>query len=276
MCAVLLIIFKRTVLLGLLVAGSSLVFLTATTGRTAPITALAWGFFTYLYWRKMHTHSPLTLSRSVLFGAALCGVIVTFFVTAGNWLGKSLTNSGLIGYTLLGDRTNTLTLPYLYLTASIPSLDKVLAGPPEYTLGAQTFLPVTKIASMILGFEAPREILPFVDTPFSNNTYTFLYPYYMDFGFAGIVAGPFVVGLLTMYANVALMQRKMFLTGAVMCAWLAKCIFMSFGTNHFASPFTWGCLAFSLILDRTCVTFWQGYVRDRIGVPHRHSYSLKG
>lgn len=86
----------------------------------------------------------------------------------------------------------------LYVVGSIPAFDLTVTADQDLDWGLNTFIKLNGILNSIS--DANLEIKPikqdFVAVPMPTNLYTFYLPYYLDFGFLGIIIFPLLAGAL--------------------------------------------------------------------------------
>lgn len=226
-----------------------LVLSIATTGRASLIQQAIWLSFIILY----ASPSKRTLPRlsTLALQATMVAVLVGLFIAAGNWMGKTFRNSYLATTTDVEDSFSSAVIPYFYFTAGIPSFQNELAEPLELGYGANTFLPVAKLCAAALRREDPSEISEFTKVPYPSNTYTYLEPYFRDFGIPGALVLPFFLGLGSMYVYLRMVRLPsvaLILTSATIC----RCILFTFGTNNFVSPFVWWMILVGALAGQAC------------------------
>ena len=85
----------------------------------------------------------------------------------------------------------------LYLFSGMAAFETLEPAPVDYDFGANVFRIVYAIGkSLGFGTEPVSNILDYVSVPEKTNVFTFLYPFYRDFGFLGIGIFGFLYGLL--------------------------------------------------------------------------------
>lgn len=89
---------------------------------------------------------------------------------------------------------------YMYLSSDVGVLNKYLQYNNENAMfGENTFLVFYSILSKFGAVERPSDYQTGYFIPFWSNNGTYLRELQADFGFAGIIFGPFLIGLLTTY-----------------------------------------------------------------------------
>jgi oligosaccharide repeat unit polymerase len=230
---------------------TSLMLGTATTGRIAVIWLLAWLACLYIYLPA--PGKPLQKKLKVLLITALALVLTFgFFVAAGNWVGKTYQNSGFAKVNRWGDQLSALFIPYFYLTSNVPAFQNLLMEQPTYAGGKYTMLPLMKILAPVTGVRAPSDLGDFTQTPYLGNTYTYLWPYYMDFGYAGILVGPLLLGFVISFFYLRMKRVRTTLGLLFANALLATVVIFSFGNNRMITPPTWWFLFLAPIIGRIC------------------------
>ena len=77
------------------------------------------------------------------------------------------------------------------------AFETLTPAPADYDFGANVFRIIYAIGkSLGFGTEPVSNILDYVSVPEKTNVYTFLYPFYRDFGYLGILIFGFLYGLL--------------------------------------------------------------------------------
>jgi oligosaccharide repeat unit polymerase len=169
--------------------------------------------------------------------------LLAFQVIAGATGKTSSTDPRIQPYVSGPVRGSSATSIFVYGSGGIPAFGNLQAGRPEggWTYGASTLLPVFKT----FGLPAPPEVSPFTKVPFPYNAYTWLEPYYRDFGPAGVVVLPFLMGLLIagLCAN-ALRSSRLLLIAGLMLGLVLWAPFV----NKFISNFTWEYILVLLVM----------------------------
>ncbi len=91
---------------------------------------------------------------------------------------------------------------YLSVGAPLPTFNDVVLNPEPLRYGRMTLHPLFRLAErlrLIPGAEA-LSIYPDVPTPYPANAYTYLYEFYLDFGWPGVILLPALLGWLSAVA----------------------------------------------------------------------------
>lgn len=205
--------------------------------RTQPFFVIVWSAAIYLL---LIGDTSIGRRRIAWFAACFTLLALIFFGVA-SYIGKTAENNpALRAASRVPAELAPVLLPYSYLTATIPALDKYLeVNSPGVYRGAFTLLPITKLAASALHVQSlPPEIGPFYDVPFSFNAFTYLNVYYSDFGLPGVVVGPFVLGAISsaMYARVRAAPSflNIYIYGL-----LSYVLVLSIFANKLVSTFVW-------------------------------------
>lgn len=218
--------------------------------RTQPFFVIVWSLATYLL---LVGERHFTIRSLLVFGGAAAFLLVVFLGVA-SYVGKtSENNPALRAASKLPKELAPLLVPYSYLTASIPTLEKYIdVNPPGQYRGAFTLLPLTKIVSGYLGQHAsPPEIGAFYDVPFPFNASTYLNVYYSDFGWPGLVLAPFVIGAAGTALYTRVSAAPSFLN-IYSYALLCYAILLSVFANKLVSTFVWEMAAVGVLTSWYC------------------------
>jgi oligosaccharide repeat unit polymerase len=216
-----------------------------TTDRAQFVTTVVWTGLFHLVWR------PVTqLRRAALILVAIGIVTLAGFMIIGSRRGTSIRNFPDIKRTLATQSLNSLVLPYLYLASDVPIFTQLLRDPNRpHTYGALTFRPVVKLASLAhLAGSPPSQFSSFYPVPFADeNVASWLAPFYLDYGLAGCVLVPLLLGAGSASVAKFALSRRTLLT-----AWLlATVLLVAAATpvaDKFSDPITWELVAAGLIL----------------------------
>lgn len=212
-------------------------------GRTLPFVALAWAGVASTMGSWHRVSRGQRLKRAVLCAAAA----LTIFQVLGAQLGK-LGTSDLRYQQHVTNRSlqeSSLTSLVVYITGSIPAFNNLVTDPSAtWAYGRYTAGPLLKVFPV-----APeaKEISPFVNVPFPTNSYTYLEPYYRDFGAAGIVVFAVLIGFILVKIS------DWSSNGGVQLAIASLFIGLSaWGpfVNKYTSSFTWEYLIILILIGR--------------------------
>jgi hypothetical protein len=95
-----------------------------------------------------------------------------------------------------GGPFHRLSVFYIAIAAPMPTFNHIVVNPEALRYGRMTLRPIFRLAErlrLIPGAEA-SSIYPDVPTPYPANAYTFLYEFYLDFGWIGVLMLPAVFG----------------------------------------------------------------------------------
>ncbi len=221
-----------------------------TTDRTRLYYTVIWGLFVWIY-----AAGGLRLSARKLAGTALtAGFLLVFFVAIAAHYNRTYSDR-FADYIHLPERLSFLAEPYIYFTGSLPALQAFLEDEREPGRGAYTFSPVVSLLQLADPEIEPPSLqgkLYFV--PMELNTYSYLQPFVHDFGWFGVVAGPFCCGLIAGLLYGWMRRRRQFLA-VYLSALAAYCCAISVFVNFFTQEATW----FFAIVGALV----YGYVRNR-------------
>lgn len=100
----------------------------------------------------------------------------------------------------VGEDIETTSFLALYLSSSMVAFDYFASPCSSQMFGMHTFRIFYAIGHAIGLTEAPADtVLEFVSIPDMTNTYTNMYPFYEDFGFAGVLVFSIVYGIFYGY-----------------------------------------------------------------------------
>jgi oligosaccharide repeat unit polymerase len=231
---------------------TSLVYGMATTGRTAVIWLLAWIACVYIY---MPNRGNLVWQKAKAMGALGLFALVSllFFIAAGSWVGRTYYNSELARSSAVGESTEAIIVPYQYFTSNIPAFQNLLLEEPAYTYGQYTLLPVIKtLAAFTDEVQSLTEVSEFTKTPFLGNTYTYLWPYYQDFGLPGLLVCPFLLGAIVTLPFLRMKVYGAKLSNIFINSLLATAILFTFIANWFTLSPTWWFFMLAPVIGRIC------------------------
>lgn len=204
--------------------------------RTLIITGFLWALFFHLVWR------PVARPRRLVAGLVMSLVIALgLFTLLGSRISATINNHPEIKAQLTTRTLDSLALPYVYLTANVPTLSQLMKDPIRpHTDGRMTLLPLVKLAHAVgIGGTPPEEVGAFYPIPFETfNTYTWLSAFYLDFGLIGCLILPLIIGFaFTRVTSSALRRRRLTLI------WLSSLslyvVAFSLVVNKLSTTLTW-------------------------------------
>lgn len=180
-----------------------------------------------------------------------------------------------------GSAVQRLSTLYVYATCSYPAISELLQDEPSRTWGRRTFFPVFRLLQKLRLYSAelPDAIPPFrrisKEAALATNAYSFLRDPFLDFGTAGVVLFPLLIGLIAgvLYGRVRVRRSQ-----SVALIWLGLlCMGLSLSVlfNKFNDTATWyiGVMASAPFL----VSKWyEALKRRRAGLRRRDRSSLSG
>jgi hypothetical protein len=230
---------KRRVLLASMAAVTILCLISAAQRRSL-VTSLVVALVAQQFVSRSSIRRPLTVVALILaFFSAYSWFKSPYY--DGDW--RYYVKSGAIS---LPQRLAPLSNPLFYLTSPYPVFDAFINAHYEVERG-ETFIALINLASKVDPFvKQPTNLLEEVDVPMPTNVYTYLRPFYVDFGWPGILIGPFVIGYVTtrLYRRARSTQCVTPILLYASCAW---CLCMSFFSNHFVYTATFLMWGFGLM-----------------------------
>lgn len=216
-----------------------------------PLIAGAFVWFYYRGWRGLNR-------RIMTVCAGALALVLLYFVGVGFWYGKEATAPE---YSLYRDRDISITssvglqlaFPYMYATGNFPTLQAAMGDVHGRLWGERTLFPIARLLYGIgLLQERPENAtLEFYYVPVPFNTETYLFGIYEDFGSAGIIVYPFLLGCVGTRLYLAMRERPtIFSVGctAVLMVVIVYSVFISL-----ASTFqVWLWVITLLAISRKC------------------------
>lgn len=209
------------------------------TDRTRFFYAVIWAFFAVVY-ARIRVHLTLRLAVA---GLVTCLVLGGFFLLIARIYVKQAFDDNM-EYINVPPSYALAIDPYIYLTGSFPVFQAVLEDPQESTHGRHTFELWVKLAQLLYPELERAEIVgKFYRVPVELNAATYLQPFYLDFGWNGLLLLPLLLGLLCSCCYLAMRSSKT-LFKVYLCSLLAFCTCISIFINHFTQT---GTLFFILV-----------------------------
>jgi oligosaccharide repeat unit polymerase len=228
------------------IVASSLVYGMATTGRTAVIWLLAWIACTYISMPN-RGHFVWQKAKAVAALGLFAVVSLVIFVAAGSWVGRTYQNSELVRSSAVAESAEAIIVPYQYFTSNM------LLEEPAYTHGQYTLLPLIKtVAAFTDEVQDLSEVSDFTKTPFLGNTYTYLWPYYQDFGVPGLFICPFLLGAMIAFPFMRMKIYGVNISNLFINSLLATVVVFSFSANRLISSPTWWFFILAPVIGRVC------------------------
>lgn len=200
---------KRTLLYALLLPILSFANLLLSTGRSRPVIALVTAFWIWILLRGRQKFGFPTIKRALLFSI----MVLVVFTAIARWRGRTIENRGFYqgGYLRMA-YWQGLATPYVYLTAGFPGFQSLIDNTDTPTYGAQMFRPFIKGLNLFDSrIEVPDRMAENFPIPFLFNSYTYLSPFYGDFGAAGVLLFPFLIGSVSTYLYTSMRRQPSFL-----------------------------------------------------------------
>ncbi len=220
-----------------------------TTDRTRFFYMVIWSFFLAVYLFRRVNITPKMI-------AGLCVTIISlfgFFLLVAKIYKKQAYDDNM-EFVNAPPEYSALIDPYIYLTGSFPVLQAFLNDQHTLAYGKHTLSPIVTVLETAVPDFAREELAgKFYRVPIELNACTYLEPFYKDFGTVGVLLGPLVLGVVCMWAYMAMRQRKTLFT-AYLAAILSFCVTISIFVNHFSQIATWFFIAVGYAVHRYCWT----------------------
>ncbi len=216
-----------------------------TTDRTRFFYMVMWALFAGIY---ATGGFRLTRTRTLVLAGTLT-LLLGFFVLVGDYYERRYLER-FPEYIHFQPPFESLVEPYIYLTGSIPALNALLEDQNPMYLGKFSFSPLVKLWTLA---DPEVETVPLQGklyyVPMELNTYSYLQQFYLDWGWWGILLGPYVCGLLAMLTFQAYLRRPGF-TQIYLTSLLTFCCAISIFVNMFTQEATWFFVLVGLGLGR--------------------------
>ena len=213
------------------------------TGRGTLVLFIITVFFMWIYFRAWRTvNRPLIVS-----GIAALAVAVAGFLALGSVYGKLISEEtgtyNISDFNVESSAALLLAYPYMYVTSPLPTFQEAMADVHDHSGGVRTFYPAARVMQAFGVLDALPQFAVFDNyfVPVPNNTYTYLFTYYQDFGSTGVVVVPFILGFVHTYLYWRMRSSP--------SLWTMAAVAISMGTICF-SVFT--CLP-------STVMIWEAY-----------------
>jgi len=188
---------------------ASLIPFVFTADRNLMAAALALAATVHLLWPWRGPWRRVTIVFAV--GVAIAAVGLT---AIGNRYGSALDDQPDVAAHVTWPVLNAVAIPYLYLTANIPTFGQLTEdGLAPLTAGQMTMLPAVKTARRAgLIDTVPVETGVFYPIPFETfSNYSWLGVFWLDFRWPGVLLAPLLVAFVATRARLGLLARASFL-----------------------------------------------------------------
>lgn len=141
-----------------------------------------------------------------------------------------------------------LSTIYVYATGAFPALARTLAQEPDYSMGERTLFPVLRFLQRVglIHGALPPAIDEFTliseegsPVELRVNSYTFLRPFFEDFGVPGALLLPLLLGLLTGVVYEHLRRNRSSPVALALIGQIGMALSLSTFTNKFSDTGTW-------------------------------------
>lgn len=224
-----------------------------TMSRNVLAIPVATGLFAWVYFRGWRALSWRLLGRL----AFVLGVVVLYFVAVGAWYGKLATSEAssvnLKDFSVTSQVALQFVDPYIYATCEAPTLQAAMPDVRGHLWGTRTFFPIARLlyAVGLLGERPENASLEFYFVPIPSNVYTYLFSFYEDFGIAGMIVCPFLLGLLETKLYLRMRNRPdlFSVSAAAICVVMAAySVFIALNSTILV----WYFLVVMLMVSRQC------------------------
>lgn len=216
-----------------------------TTDRTRFFYMVLWALFAGIY---ASGGFRWTRAKLLVLGGTLT-LLLAFFVFIGDFYERRYLER-YPEYIHFAHPFESLVEPYIYLTGSIPALNALLADENPLYQGKFSFSPLVKLWTLVdpeVTTVPLQGKLYFV--PMELNTYSYLQQFYQDWGWWGIMLGPYLCGLLSQLLYQAYLRKRGF-TEIYLTSLIAFCCAISIFVNMFTQEATWFFAVLGLGLGR--------------------------
>jgi oligosaccharide repeat unit polymerase len=218
--------------------------------RTQIFAIVIWSLFLWMYLRaRSRVDLKLVISLILLttvLGGLFLGIVVFTNKSIQNYDAANVQIRLPRAWWILAD-------PYVYLTGGIPAFQEFISAQQEEFGGLFTVLPITKLLNKVYpAIPVPAEVRPGQNIPFWFNAMTYLDVYYQDWGLAGLIVAPFLIGLLstTLYLQ---MRQKPTLWMIFVNSLIAYCLVFSVFNNRFITTYVWEFVLLGFFLTKSVI-----------------------
>ncbi|MCB1045530.1 MAG: oligosaccharide repeat unit polymerase [Acidobacteria bacterium] len=193
-------------------------------------------FFLMLIWAELVAGSRNPRRRYLRIGIVAVILIGYFSVIGDHYERSYLERFQHIIH--LPKPLKILADPYIYYTSSFTAMGQLVDQPSTMLMGKSSFAPIVHVASAVWDIEQAPLVGEFTYVPMEVNTYTYLRQFYADFGWLGIVLGPYLCGLFCGWTEVK--RRNNPTVGwSLLAALMGYCCVISTFENLFIQEAIW-------------------------------------
>jgi len=217
--------------------------------RTFPIAALSCGYFVY---EATVDPRKTTITSGLFRITTFVAVLVVVFMAIASFSGKTVEqNRSAFARFTPGEEYASFAYPYMYVTGNIPAFQEFVRHTDGgVTHGKFVFLPLVKFLGIFdRNVVVPEEVGKFYLIPFEFNTTTWLNIFWSDFGFAGLVVLPMMVGALSTWLHLRLRASRS-LANVFVNALGLYVILNSVFVNKIVSSPTWMFAIIAIVVPR--------------------------
>jgi oligosaccharide repeat unit polymerase len=224
---------------------ASLIPFVFTADRNLLALLLAWTFLLHLLWPRRGSWRRLAIGLCIAVACAGAGL-----AAIGNRYGGSLKNHPEIAAYVTTSGLDSLVIPYLYLTADLPTFGQLTEDAlAPHTVGQMSVLPLVKVAARLRLLDTPPvQTGVFYPIPFESfSNYSWLGTFWLDFRAPGVILLCALVGFLATTARLRLARQTGFLS-----LWLASILLYVVAyspiSNALTTSLTWQYLVLGPVL----------------------------
>ncbi len=173
-------------------------------------------------------------------------VLLVFFSLIGRHYKRSYVER-FPQYVHFASSMTAIVDPFIYYTSAFPALGQLTQSPSKMYMGKASFAPLVHVASLAIEVEQIPLQGEFTFVPMEVNTYTYLRQFYADFGWFGVLLGPYLCAFLVCYFDA--MRRRHMSLGWILLATLGSyCCLLSTFENLFIQEAIWFFALICLLL----------------------------